>query len=269
MTTGQKLIKYAAMAFAVLLCVTIVGSILSFFTAADFFLNRSGSVGELQRYEITEEISKLNIDISACRLIIKTGTQFQVESNHPSLTVEQRDGTLWIQEKNAGTVFNHNVSITLLLPAQTVFRTAKLKTGAGTVDADFLAADKMELQFGAGEVTIETLIANTEAKIKGGVGEITVKDGRLANLNGEMGIGEIKLTGELTGTCDLDLSIGSAKITLKGDRDSYCIETKKGLGEISVGGEKVKDGAVRGSGKNRVKINGGIGEIRILLPDTK
>lgn len=94
-----------------------------------------------------------------------------------------------------------------------------------------------------------------------------VNGGSLSNLDFNMGVGETSLTSRLSGSCDFDLGIGSTKLILIGQSDDYAIDVNKGLGEITVDGKKMSDGGVFGEGNNRIKIDGGIGEISVVFEE--
>ncbi|MDD7024010.1 MAG: hypothetical protein PUI37_04005, partial [Oscillospiraceae bacterium] len=53
------------------------------------------------------------------------------------------------------------------------------------------------------------------------------------------------------------------KLTLLGSREDYQIEMDKGIGEARLEGESMRDDSVYGAGRNRIEIDGGIGEISI------
>ena len=123
-------------------------------------------------------------------------------------------------------------------------------------------------QLRIGEATIHRLTAHTRAEIEGGAGKLTVDGGRLRNLNLDMGVGALSLTGRLEGQSTLDYGMGETVLTLVGDRKEYCIAVDKGIGEARIDGESVSDGSVYGAGENRIDIDGGIGSLRIAFSET-
>lgn len=264
MNATQKTIKYIALAFAVLLCVGIIGGLINAFTSISWFLEGDKAAGGMKTYNITGEIKRLDIEVGASRFIIKTGDTFRAESNNKYLTVEEKDGVLKIRDKK-GLRFNYSgdIVLELYIPDGTVFEKAEISFGAGRVEIECLSAENLNLELGAGEVVIDNLVAQSNAKINGGAGKITIGGGRLANLELDMGIGQMNLTSKLTGNCKLEFGVGAAKLKLIGTSEDYKISVSKGIGEVTVDGEKVSDGATRGEGANRVKVEGGIGAIKI------
>lgn len=270
MTSLQKAIKYMAMAFAVFLCVSIIGGIFSALSTISFFTGRNdnevphGDIGDTQVYYIWDEPSSLKIDIMYAEFIIKDADSFSVESNIKDLTVETDDeGTLTVKEDKSFTSKTNGKKLTLYVPEGTQFEKAVISTGAGAVNISSLFADVLDLDLGAGQVLIEEVKVSDRADIDGGAGEIRINNAEINDLDIDMGVGSLRFTGKLTGKCDFDLGIGETRLTLLGSSDDYRIKLDKGIGEARIGGQKVSSGTVYGTGDNRIDIEGGIGEIRI------
>lgn len=264
MTAAQKIIKYAAIALAVFLAVSIIGGILS---VVSLFAGASDEAvaDDLTTYAVSSEITALDIHVGAADFTIKQAPSFSVESNLKNLTVKEKDGALIIREEQTiGRIYDGAV-LTLCVPEQTVFRKAEITTGAGRLTADILAADVLRLELGAGEVTIDTLSATSSADIDGGSGKITIGSGTLCNLDLDMGIGQFNLTSAVTGKSEMDFGIGETNLVLIGSKADYALDMKKGIGSITVDGKDASDFGSSGNGQNRIDINGGIGTIRITF----
>lgn len=264
MTTLQKVIKYAAVAFAIFLIVSIVGGIFSAASVLAFF-DETAPLLELKTYPVNGTVQSIVIELGAADLTIQSGTDFSVQSNHPHLSVTETVDRLIVKEKRStfGT-HTRGARVIVTVPSETLFEHAAITTGAGRVTADTLAADTVRLELGAGEVKIDTLCAIAGADIDGGAGKFTVGGGEIANLDLDMGVGEVNLTAALTGHSELDQGIGAAHITLLGDKDAYRIELDKGVGKATVDGEERQSG-VFGGGAQDVEISGGVGEITVAF----
>jgi hypothetical protein len=266
MTSTQKVIKYLAMAFAIFLCVTIIGGIIAGLAGVSFlFSDRDkDSIGEMQVYPIDGEISSLSLKLSGAELKIKTADKFSVESNHNYISVDLKNGQLCINEtKKLFSFLPKGVTVILNIPEGFVFDDATVETGAGAVEIDALSADILKLSLGAGEAEIKDLTVNSRADIEGGAGKLTIDGGLLCNLDLDMGVGELTLKSRIEGQSRLDYGIGETRLTLLGSREDYQIKIDKGIGEAKLEGESMQDGSVYGAGKNRIEIDGGIGAIGI------
>ena len=272
MTDAQRIIKYLAIALAVFLTVAIIGGILSTVgVLGGIFLGggreETDATGDMKTYAVVSRISELKIHINAADLTIKEGGRFSVESNLKNLTVEEKNGCLILKDlttiKLNGSNAYKDAVLTVYVPAGTVFEKINLKTGAGRVTAGELRAETVDLELGAGDALIDTLVATKSADIEGGAGRIAISDGALHNLELGMGVGQLNLTSALTGECQLELGIGESNITLIGSREAYELDIEKGIGEIRVGGKVVSDYGSSGNGTAEVKIQGGIGAIYV------
>ncbi len=267
MTAFQKVIKYLAMAFAIFLTVSIIGGIISLFGLFAGFFEGDAVADDIKTYAVSSDISRLEVNINAADFSIKQGESFLVESNLKHLTVEDKNGVLYVKEtKKFGSTHN-GALLTLYIPADTMFEKISIKTGAGKLSVEQLSADTINFELGAGEVEIESLIAASEVDIDGGAGKITIYSGSLHDLDLDMGVGQLNLTSALTGECSLDLGIGESNITVIGERENYKLDIEKGVGSITVDGTEVSDMKEKGNGGNSIDINGGIGSVNLKFKD--
>lgn len=268
MTTFQKVIKYLAMAFAVFLTVSIIGGLLSMLGFLGGFFGSDAVSEDIQTYAVSSDISRLEVNINAADFSIKQGEKFSVESNLKHLTVEDKNGTLFVRETKAfGSTYTGSV-LTLYIPADTTFEKVNIKTGAGKLTAEQLSADTMDLELGAGEVAIESLVATSGVDIEGGAGKITISGGSLHNLDLDMGVGQLNLTSALSGDCNFDLGIGESNITVIGDRENYKLDIEKGIGNITVDGASASNMKEQGNSGDSIDISGGIGAINLNFKDS-
>lgn len=268
MTAAQKAIKYLAVAFAVFLIVSIFGGIFSAVGYLFGVFEEDGVTEDITVYTVSSDVTALKIEISAANLSIKTGDRFSVESNLKYLTVEEKNGTLILEDRKKNGLRFDNPVLTLYVPKDTLFAQADITTGAGRLQADVLSAEHLNLTLGAGEVKIDKLSAQTSADIEGGTGAITILDGSLTDLQLEMGVGQLNLTAALYGTCEMQLGVGETDIKVLRARELYRINVEKGIGSISIDGETVRDDTKLGDGDDSIEIEGGIGAIKLQFSDT-
>lgn len=270
MTAWQKAIKYAAAAFAIFLCISIIGGILSTLATVTVLFDSGDSIGENESYIVGDGINSIDIDISAAEFHITSGDAFTVETNNKNVEISEKNGTLYIKEKKGffNTLSGKSV-LTVYLPTETEFKTANISTGAGKVDIDRLVTQILEMDLGAGKMTAAQLTATVKASIEGGAGKIDIGGGELCNLDLDMGVGELILISKLTGQSDLEMGIGSATLLLDDTSETYKIKIDKGIGRATVDGIEVTDGYVYSNGDNIINIDGGIGSIDINFESKK
>lgn len=268
MTTFQKLIKYCAMAFALFLTISIIGGIISALASlTDIYSSYKDEeyIGEMNVFSVHEKVTALEIDTNFADLEIVSGEDFKVESNIKELYISSSNGRLKVLEKRKNIKISSKALpvIKITLPENTVFEKAEILTGAGDMFIDRLETATLLFEIGAGKTEINNLTASFKSEIDGGAGEITLSGGVLNNLDLDMGVGEINLTSALTGNCEFDMGVGEANLTLLGSKDDYTLTLDKGIGEVTVDGTSLNDGAIFGSGENIIDIDSGVGEVNV------
>lgn len=266
MTRMQKLIKYLAIALAILLIAAIVSGICGAVAGIFHFLYRDKNVSHeiVSSVETSGEAKNLDIDILTAELIIKEGNSLKAETESEYIDCYFNGDMLTVKEKRFDFLSSkHSGKVTVYIPKDTLFDKASIETGAGSVTIDTLSAKKLELEMGAGEVKIDNLTALENSDIDCGAGEVTVSGGALANLELDHGVGEVNLTSKLSGSCEIDLGMGEANLGFIGDEDDYSIMLDKGIGEAKINGMSMRVNTVYGAGECRVRIDGGAGKINL------
>ena len=272
MTTVQKVIKYLATAFAVFLIITIISAILSgvyaLLSALGLIHTNKDIVTENLKV-ISREVkvvTTLKIDLAYTNLDIKTGDDFKAETNNSKITFEENNGSVKIKEENRNWLNNNNMSSNLIIyiPEDMIaIDETKIQTGAGKINIEKLNTQSLYLELGAGDVYIENVIATGETKIDGGVGKTELKSCEINNLKANLGMGEFTFSGKLTGKNKIDSGVGAINIDLIDNKNNYKIDVSKGLGNVTLDGQKLETDRVYGIGENYLDIDGGIGEIKI------
>ena len=272
MTTAQKVIKYLATAFAVFLIITIISAILSggyaLLSALGLIHTNKDIVTKNLKVISKEvkEVTTLKIDLAYTNLDIKTGDDFKVETNNSNITFEENNGSVKIKEENRNWLKNDNISSNLIIciPEDMIaIDETKIQTGAGKINIEKLNTQSLYLELGAGDVYIENVIATGETKIDGGVGKTELKYCEINNLKANLGMGEFTFSGKLTGKSEIDSGVGAINIDLIDNKNNYKIDVSKGLGIVTLDGQKLETDRVYGIGENYLDIDGGIGEIKI------
>lgn len=269
MTTLQKAIKYFALAFAVFLAVSIIVGVCGFLMIIGNVFSDDAVTQDVKTYSVSSDVHSLEINISAANFTVSQAEEFAVKSNLKNISVEEKNGTLFITEGKKLSRFYDKAVVTLYIPNETVFEKVSITTGAGKFSVDSLSTERLVFYVGAGDVNIKSLTVTSNADIEGGAGRITVDDGAIKNLDLEMGAGQLKLTSALTGETELDLGVGASNINIKGNKDDYRLDVEKGLGSISVDGESFSNTDSYGSGQHIIDISGGVGAVSLNFKTEK
>lgn len=267
MSDIQKIIKYLAIAFAIYLCVIIVGAIVGVLGSIMFvFGTEKGISDNLERISIetNNDIKEMNIDIKGAHLIIEDSEEFYIETNNPYIKTEQNKDKITIKEKGHKWFRNNNESKLIIhFPSNINLDKFYLNAGAGKIDISTIKADDVDLELGAGQVIINKIEANKKSKINGGAGEFIIKSGTLTNLDFDMGVGHAKIESSILGSSDIDAGVGELNINILGNESDYELEIDKGIGNVEIDGRSIGSNTKTGNGINKLDIDGGVGRITI------
>ena len=223
MTDIQRIIKYLAIAFAVVLVVSIVSGILGaigLLGGVTAWLNDRDEKGTVDAVDMfygpfSDEITGLDMEIAAAHIRILPGREFRVETDNPYITVKESDGRLILREKShVGSL--ESSKLILYIPDGKTFDRADIEVG----------------------------------------------DGRFDRLDLEVGVGSAVVTAGYIQTGALDAGIGSIELTLMQDRTQYTIRCEDGIGNVWVDG-RTMSGGQEGTGDERLDVSCGIGQVRI------
>lgn len=264
MTSGQRTIKYLAMALAIFLTVSIIGGILGALGMVTGIFESDHVLSEMKEYQISEKVTSLDMEIEAAEFSIVTGEKLRVESNLKGLRVRVKNGKLVVEDESHPWFGGSGKGkLILYVPEGFAFETAEISTGAGEVRIDDLRSDKLRLELGAGTVRIDNLAIGSKTEIEGGAGKITVKNGCVQDLDFQMGVGEVNFTAEVLGNSRIHAGVGEVNMTLRGTKEDYEIHIDKGLGDVKVDGQSLGDGAAYGSGASKIELDTGVGSVYV------
>lgn len=269
MTTFQKAIKYLAIIIAICLAISIIGGILGAVGLFDGLFNGTAVDEYSKTYAVSSDITNLDVQINAADFAIKQGDAFAVESNLKHLTVTEENGILKIKETRKFGSISKDAFLVLHIPVDATFKKVDVVTGAGKLTVDRLSAAIMNFELGAGEVSIDTLIATSDIDIDGGAGRITVSDGALHNLDLDMGVGQLNLAAALSGESEFDLGVGETNITVVGNKEEYNLDVEKGIGSITLDGTVISNIKEQNGSPNTIEINGGVGAVNLNFKRSK
>lgn len=265
MSEMQKIIKYFAVAFALCLAFSIISSIMyAIFSFSTIFGGNHKNHESLRGLKIDENASVLDIDIRSTNLIIKEGDTLKVETNNEYIKTKQTKNKLYITEKKHNWFrTNKSNDLVVSIPKDLIFDGVSINSGAGKVEIENLSSKILELDLGAGKVTINHLTVFDHTEIEGGAGSIEVKNGILNDLDLDIGAGSLTLTAKMNGKSEIDAGVGEMNLNLIGSIEDYRIKLDKGIGSATIDNKKMHDEEFYGNGNNYIDIDGGVGSIKI------
>lgn len=284
MSSFQKAIKYSAIAFAIVLAIGIISSIVSVVVGVFSFITggfelgkRNDNTEKFNRRYIYEDVRSLDIDISAGSLEILSGEDFLVEANDVTKDFSidfSKNGTIRIREKYRGLRFlwfnyrinnSNNTNIKVYIPENYKLDITTIDAGVGKLYIEELNTRKLRVNAGAGEVDGYNIIAD-KVSIDGGVGDISMENVIFNDMDLNSGVGNVFLEGEFKGDNEIDCGVGELDIEIIGDADDYDINIDNGLGKVRLNGEQIsREYRKNNNRSNSLDVDGGIGSIDIIF----
>ena len=256
MTSLQRLIKYLAIALAISIIVGLISVALQVFSFFSFSSKESNRPLKLLNEYNSNEINSIDISLKSVKLEINEGQNFEVKSNSKYISLKLEDGKLIIKEKSHLSI-GKNYSLIVTIPENTIFDSFKLDTGSGNIKINSLYVNNLDFDLGAGNFLTNNLNVYKLAKIDGGAGKIEIKGGAINNLDFDIGVGEAIINSLLLGNNNIDCGVGRLELNLIGDDYNISIDS---TGTSNINGKNLKN---YGIGDSIVKIDGGIGNIKI------
>ena len=300
MNLFERIIKYASIAFAVLLSFGIIAGILIGVLAAAGMISEEGTVFEMEQVDLTKEFSNvknLKVDISFGKVEIVEGDTFRVTATAipADCMIAVQNETLVVEREEDGLFkipfFNwkqyEKAHIVIEVPKGFVAHTAELESGAGVFFVEKLCAEnliletgsgsfvgkqlsvmKTEMDTGSGNVTIEDT-AFGELTLESGSGLVRMREVIAHNVEFDSGSGSISVEGTLTGDCSFHTGSGRVDLLLYGDRKEYRILTELGSGSFWLDGNRIKEDTIDISAKHTLEFDTGSGSVSVEFKQSK
>lgn len=268
MKNTQKIIKYVAISFAFLLIFGILSSILfglnSLFGILD---NNKDGIKNVETVEISNNVNVLDIEVDKVNLQIKTGDALKIELDQDSRISYNAKGNRLVIKEDSLNLFADEEDVIIYVPSNMRWEKVFIETGAGMLDVEELATNKLELELGVGSVIFNNLNVIDNANIDTGVGKFVLNTGIINNLELDMGMGDVLLQAKLLGNSEINAGVGKLDLDLVGGVSDYTIAVEEGIGSVLIDGKKIIEKGPYGNGSNYIEIDGGIGECNINFVD--
>ena len=261
MTAFQKVIKYLAIGFAIFLIFTIVSGITAAISGIGSIFTKKENTKIIEKKDLNSLSSYLDIDLKRATLNIKKSNRLYVEVSSNDIKISEKENKVIIEDKSKKSIFNYKKeTVNLYVPEDFKYDLISIDTGAGDLNIEYLNTKKLLLELGAGKTVIDSVYSDN-SKINTGAGSFTINDGQLTDTNIDVGVGKLEVKAKFYGKNKIDTGVGSVKLILI-DND-YGLHIDKGIGSITLNGDKIKKDSYYGNGENTIDISGGIGSINI------
>ncbi len=276
MRAAQQVIKFFALALALIITVSIFGAVIGGVFWVGTLVGSGVTDGNwgnepgVWTEEVVEsrEIAELDVNVKATRLEIRRTTEgepVKVETNNEYVSTWTNGKRLDVVEKSHGFFgWGGTGDVVVYVRDDVKFDKVKMEVGAGTLIVESLETKELDLDLGAGKAQIDNLKVTERAEIDGGAGKTAVS-GELKNARIELGAGKADVMARLLGDSKVKAGVGKLDLVLIGQESDYRITVDKGIGSVNLDGRSLGDGARWGEGENRVDLEAGVGAVDIRL----
>ena len=257
MTSNQRLIKMIAIGLAIFIILAMINGLIFLF---DIVTSNIGDDNVTYKVYDIKDVSNIDIDISASNLVIKNSEVFKIEiTDRTNYSVE--NNTLYIKDKSKW-FKKHLDNMVVYIPYEKEFNDIKIHGGAGSITIDDLNTKSLLLELGDGKATIDNIEITNKLTVHGGAGDFKISNGDLNKVDIDMGVGNFNIAAMILNGGNIDVGVGNLDVDLLDDIENYSFEITKGIGNIKVDGNNVTKGTI-GTGSSLIKINGGVGNIKV------
>ncbi len=242
----------------IMLIISIAKPVKEMFSSNKLFNKESPS----ENIEYTDDIKNITLKLKNVDLNISSGETFQIKNVDSSITVDKSEDSLTIIDRRSSIVILKRKPINIVIPSELLLETFKLETGAGKVVLDGINAEKLEVSFGAGKAVLKNIVSNN-SEIQAGAGSLIVEDSKLNDLTLELGVGSVSIDSDITGNSQILAGVGEVELNLPKDINNYKFEFEKGSGNIILNGESILENSYGDNSDNLIRVEGGLGEIKI------
>ncbi|WP_033168512.1 DUF4097 family beta strand repeat-containing protein [Clostridium sp. KNHs205] len=284
MSELQKIIKYAAMAFAIFLAVIIITGIVSGLLALTGVIGAvtdgnskiEMSNGETADFDKEfEGVKNLYIENGVGELSIVEGSDMNIRVTAVDVASDFEAKIVSGNELKISTksdfwnIFNWGIKshkkprITVYLPEGYEGRNVKIDAGAGNIKIEELNCEELDIDAGVGNIKGYNIYAR-DLQVNGGVGEINLTGVTAEGTDIDAGVGNIDIEGTLSGKNIVNAGVGEIDLSLTGSTDDYNIKVNPGIGSIYIDGNKYGELSWNNAtADNSLDIDGGVGNISI------
>lgn len=289
MNVVQKVIKYCAMAFAVFLSVTILGSIIAVVLGLAMesgFYDERERINLSERYSVAEleelGIERIFVDCPA-EILVKPGTELAIEAQNVTEDYRIRcsNGTFRLESKRKNFLFSFSFSlfgrekeqgtVVVTVPEGYMPKEFKIDSGVLPVVVENLNTEKLVVDSGSGNVTITALQAG-KLHMDTGSGWVSITDTAVKETSVDSGAGRVKVENSELGVLHLDSGSGTVEFRnvtaedVKVDSGSGAVEWTGGLTGrcyFDTGSGRVSLQLAGTEADYRLRIDSGSGAVRV------
>jgi hypothetical protein len=225
-------------------------------------------------------ITNLDIEVGGINTVIRewNGTGINIDTSNLSnelrrqINVRQRGSDLEVTTGRFSFNFGANLRdlenevLVIQVPEGTEFDSVYLDIGAGQISIDRLVANEVEITVGAGHIIVDFLKANI-LEVDIGAGQGTIGELEVVRVNMEVGAGQLDVTGTIEERANLGCGVGEIVFNVRGRQEEFGHSISVGIGEATFGDIRVAglggDSEDNQHLEKSIEIDVGIGSVTV------
>lgn len=238
--------------------------------------------------ESYNDIESLDINVEYGEITIVEGSEFNINAVNMiegSLESYVSDGTWEIRQNQDNFVnlygfkfpanqlawWNNDIQpkITITIPQGFIAKDFKIDISAGSAEAEVIRAINGQFTVKAGILRIDQNEVSESAEYNVGTGGMIIDDMRVNNITVDCGVGDVRMSGIITGDDLIKCGVGNIEMNLSGNIDDYSYHVKSGIGRIKINEESyhnIDDQQIITNGaENNLQLECGIGNITVEI----
>jgi len=231
--------------------------------------------GDVEKYEVAEDVIDLKIMAGGCRLRMMPSEDdsFYAEAEDvDKFQCYSEDDCLYVKSSKNISTWNDSDSgvIILYVPEDYSFENVEMELGAGQLVVENVSAQTVDLEVGAGQIEVNALQAD-ECDIEVGLGEATVKDAQVNNVDVRVGMGTLKWEGAVSERINGKCSMGEIEMLLSGSEEDYDYKVSVAAGNVTIGSRNYsgvgQKGTINNHADKKVVLDCAMGDIKVDFED--
>lgn len=216
---------------------------------------------EIVSGEEFSDIENLKLDIGACEVRIKTGSDNKIRVDDSGMKKENA-----VQKK----LSDDGKTLEIVTKMRSSFKNMNRSKGTLVIYLpEGYRFDQVDMEYGAAVAEIRELNAKS-LKIKSGASSCTIKNADVEELDADAGAGSLDFYGTVEKNVDLNCGAGSITLNLEGEADDYNYELDSSAGSVEIGDDIELDGlgtekSIDNGSENTIEITNGAGSVEIYF----
>ncbi len=258
MKTSLKIIGILLSSFII---ISLLNGVIYFLTYLN--TNEAEDIGEVYN-ETYENINSININLTRGNITILSGDENKITYSNVSKKFKVTNKNNKLEIFDSGKYYIPSKiypKITIYVTDEKKIDEINLVNEYGSTVINSINTISLFAENGYGKLIISNTTSEL-SKMNLGAGDLEIKSSYLNDLDLESGVGKNDISAIITGNSKIEVGVGELNLNLLGEKESYSLDLENGIGKMTIDNQSLTN---YGTGNNKIKIIGGIGNTKITF----